>query len=315
MKGQKKLFWLFLLCCLFFAPQDSQASAAKKKTAGGGLEGVKVHVYAKAGGSDWFIAKTKKINKYGILQMENVVSGGWGKIELAGNGDEKAYAGKTFTTKMRLLDHKGRKIKKPTPVDLYAKIGGVKHKVASIKTDSRGWIVVPHATLGIESYIEVKGSGDKMDEDYREVPVVRANSKMKGGKWFVANQQRLDKNRYLKIKNATSGKVEFEYVGKYEKISVSDLIDELNESGKLSDHLAEKFKESDFAGKTFPKPFNLKVQVLDDDGHSITKPTKVKMTAYLKDRTLEGYMTTNSKGWLTVKGVPVDIKTKMEVKD
>jgi hypothetical protein len=312
MNKKKKLGSLFLLlfcACFFLAPQRSMAT-----TSGGILANVKVHLYGKSGGSDWFIAKTKYINKDGILQYENVLPG-WGKVELAGNVDERAYAGKTFTSKMRLLDDKGRKIKEPTPVDVFAKIGGLKHFVGTIKTDSKGWIVVPHSMVGLESYLKVRGKGNKLDDDNSDQPVVRVNAKMEGGDWFRALEKRLDKDGVLKMRNATSSKVEFEYVGSYEKISVSDLIDELNEAGKLSDHLAEEFKESDFAGKSFPKPFTLKVQVLDNDGHSITKPTKVRMTVYLKDRTLKGTMKTDSKGWLKVKGVPVDVETKMEVKD
>ena len=315
MDRKKNLVWLslFLFCaCFMLAPQKSMAS-----TSGGDMAGVKVKKKEKMEGSDWFIAKTKKLDKYGVIKMENVASGGWAKVKLAGNDKAKElkYAGKTFTTKMRLLDHKGRKIKKPTQVDLYAKINGKKTFLETVKTDSRGWITVSHAMLNVESYLEVKGRGDKTDKDYAEIPIVRTNVKMKGGKWFVGNEKRLDDNRVLKMRNIVDCKSEFEYVGKYEKLTGADLIDELNKSGHLSDDLSDKFKESDFAGKTFPRPFTLKSQLLDDDGHSITKPTKVKITVYLEDRTLEGYVKTDSNGWLTVKGVPVDIKMKLDVKD
>ena len=116
--------------------------------------------------------------------------------------------------------------------------------------------------------------------------------------------------------NAGSGKSKFEYVNPdKEQITGAELIDYLNQQGKLSDKLAAHFKESDFASKSFNKPFTLKVQVLDKQGHRITRPTKVDMTVYLKDRTIKGTMRTNSKGWMTIKGVPVNIATKMEVQD
>jgi len=317
MNGQKKLFWLFLLCCLFFAPQASQASTASKAGSTTKLAGVKVHLYSKLGG-EWFIGKTKKINKDGVLEYKNAVPG-WGKVLLAGSDTKKrsaAYAGETFTFKVRMLDDKGRRIRKATPVDIYAKIGGVKHFVATLKTDKDGWIIVPGAMLGTESLLDIKGTGSKFSKEDGSRPIVKVRSKMKeDGDWFTALQKKLDDDRTLTIRNAGPGKSEFKYVGPYEKISVSDLIDNLNESGKLSDKLAEKFKESDFAGKTFPKPFTLKVQILDEDGHSIKKPTTVRMTVYLKDRTIKGNMKTNSKGWLTIHGVPVNVQTKMEVED
>lgn len=305
----------FLFFCGLFLPLSGQAATSGKATPVASLAGIKVHIYAKQGG-EWFIALTKDINKNGVLKVENVLPG-WGKIELAGSKKNAVnLAGKTFVSKMKLLDEKGRRIKKKTDVDLYAKIGGVKTYLATMKTDREGWLIVPGSMIGVENYIHVRGDGEPLGNSRGQQPRINVDAKMDDGKWFRVAQDKLDRHGVLTIENARPGKTKFSYVkGDGEKISGADLIDSLNQSGKLSDKLAEKFKLSDFAAKSFEKPFTLKVQVLDDDGNRVKKGTKVKMTVYLKNRTLKGTLRTGAGGWLTIKGVPTGIETKMKIDD
>lgn len=111
----------------------------------------RIKVKAKIDGSDWFRAAYKRTDQAKVLELENVLSGKY-KFSYK-NGD--ASLADPFTLKIRVRDEDGKKIRKPTDVDLFAYINKVRVPVGTLKTDSKGWLIIPGVMTKMKYKIEV----------------------------------------------------------------------------------------------------------------------------------------------------------------
>lgn len=108
---------------------------------------------------DWFSSSYDRLDPdpsgatNGILEMTNVIPGKY-KFKLK-SGDPYDPA-KPFIVKARMRKDNGKKIKKPTQVNVYVYMYGVRTKAAEVKTDSKGWITLPQAQPGVKYKLKVK---------------------------------------------------------------------------------------------------------------------------------------------------------------
>lgn len=119
----------------------------------------RIKVKTKIDDSDWFRSSYDRLDPdptgltNGILEMKNVLPGKY-KFKLK-SGDPYNIR-KPFTVKARLRKDSGKKIKKPTRVNIYAYPYGIKTKVAEVTTDAKGWITLPGAQPGMKYRLKVK---------------------------------------------------------------------------------------------------------------------------------------------------------------
>jgi 5-hydroxyisourate hydrolase-like protein (transthyretin family) len=119
----------------------------------------RLKIKAKIDDSEWFYSNYERLDtdptgqSNGIFEMKNVLSGKY-KFKLK-SGDPYDLA-KPFTVKAQMRRDNGKRIKKPTPVHIYAYPFGVKTKVAEIMSDDEGWIMIPGAQPGEKYRLKVK---------------------------------------------------------------------------------------------------------------------------------------------------------------
>lgn len=119
----------------------------------------RMKVKSKINDSDWFSSNYERLDPdptgttNGILEMKNVISGKY-KFKLK-SGD--AYdPTKPFIVKAQLRRDNGKRIKKPTQVNIYAYPFGIKMKAAEVMTDDEGWIMLPEAQPDMKYKLKVK---------------------------------------------------------------------------------------------------------------------------------------------------------------
>jgi len=119
----------------------------------------RIKVKTKIDGSDWFSSVYEQLDvdssglTNGILEMTNVLPGKYKfKIKSSDSYDMR----KPFTVKARMRKDSGKKIKKPTQVNIYAYPYGVKTKIAEMTTDEKGWIMLPGAQPDMKYRLKVK---------------------------------------------------------------------------------------------------------------------------------------------------------------
>ena len=119
----------------------------------------RVKIKTKIDGSAWFKSSYERLTldqsglTNGILEMKNVLPGKYKfKIKSSDHYDMK----KPFTVKARMRKHNGKKIKKPTHINIYAYPYGIKTKVAEVLTDEKGWITLPGVQPHMKYRLKVK---------------------------------------------------------------------------------------------------------------------------------------------------------------
>ncbi len=106
----------------------------------------RIKTKAQIAGSEWFDSSydrlttdvTQKTN--GVLEVKNVLPG---KYKFKVKSSDPYNSTKPFTLNAQLLTDKGKKIKKPTKVIIYAYPNKTKKPVAEVMTNADGWITVP----------------------------------------------------------------------------------------------------------------------------------------------------------------------------
>ena len=119
----------------------------------------RIKTKAKIAGSEWFDSSydrltadvTKKTN--GILEVKNVLPG---KYKFKVKSTDAYDPTKPFALNAQLLTDKGKKIKKPTKVIIYASPNKIKTQVAEITTDVDGWVTIPAVQPGATYRLKVK---------------------------------------------------------------------------------------------------------------------------------------------------------------
>ncbi len=119
----------------------------------------RIKTKAKIDGSDWFKSSYDRLYPdesgltNGILEMGTALPGKY-KFKLK-SGDPYDPT-KSFTIKARMRKDNGKKIKKPTQVNVYAYPNGIKTKIAEVMTDAKGWIILPGAQPDMKYRLKVK---------------------------------------------------------------------------------------------------------------------------------------------------------------
>ncbi len=119
----------------------------------------RIKTKAKIDGSDWFQSSYDRLDvdpsglTNGILEMDSVLPG---KYKFKVKSSDSYDPTKPFIVKARMRKDSGKKIKKPTQVNVYAYPYGIKTKVAEVITDAKGWIILSEAQPGIKYRLKVK---------------------------------------------------------------------------------------------------------------------------------------------------------------
>ncbi|MDA3814913.1 MAG: hypothetical protein PF549_00930 [Patescibacteria group bacterium] len=111
----------------------------------------RIKVSAKIDDSDWFRAYYDRTNENMTLAVENVLPGEY-KYRY-NHGDRSPTL--PFNLYARLVDEKGERLKEPTPVNLYAYVGGVKTPIGQVMTNARGEVFIPGVMTEMKYAIEV----------------------------------------------------------------------------------------------------------------------------------------------------------------
>ena len=119
----------------------------------------RIKVKTKIDGSDWFYSSYDQFDidpsglTNGILEITDVLPG---KYKFKIKSGDPYNMKKGFIVKARMRKESGKKIKKPTQVNVYAYPYGIKTKVAEMMTDSKGWITLPGAQPDMKYRLKVK---------------------------------------------------------------------------------------------------------------------------------------------------------------
>lgn len=119
----------------------------------------RIKTKAKISGSAWFDSSydrltadvTRKTN--GVLEVKNVLPG---KYKFKVKSSDVYDTTKPFALNAQLLTDKGKKIKKPTTVIIYAYPNKVKTQVAEMTTDAHGWVTIPAVQPGATYRLKIK---------------------------------------------------------------------------------------------------------------------------------------------------------------
>ena len=111
----------------------------------------RIKVKTKIDNSDWFTSLYKRADENKILTIKNVLPG---KYKFSYKSGDRSAA-EPFTLRVRMLDEKGKKLEGITDVKLYAYVSKVKTLIGVLKTDSRGWVVIPGVMTEMKYKIEL----------------------------------------------------------------------------------------------------------------------------------------------------------------
>ncbi len=273
-KLQQTMMLAFIMGGFLVVPFVSQAIS------GTNADNVKVKVYAKQG-EKWFKALVRHTDNKSILTIKNVLPG-WYKMVI---DEDDQTSGQILAVRLRMLDSNGKRIHEEIPVNLYAKVNGVKTSIGSVETDKRGWIEVSGLSSGVEYLMDIdeKNSSSLSEKEGRAR--IKVKTKVAGNDWFVSAYKRTDTAMIFTAENVIPAYYKFSY-----------------KSGDRDPSL----------------PFTLRIRLRDNKGEKIKEPTLVKLWTYLgpeKTLTSVGQMMTDAYGWVTIPGVMTEMKYKIEVVD
>ncbi len=263
---------LLLLVALFSLPALSLAADGKN------LDETKIKVKTEQGGK-WFRALEKKTNSDGELKIKNVLPGKY-RFELKNKKDEKAN--QMLGLDLRLLDEKGRKIRKKTDVEIFAIYNGKKNLMGIVESNKKGEIELSNVMLGMDYEIAVKDDSKVKVKGDEFIVKVKAKIDSKGD-WFYSRYSKTDDNAVLTMKDVLPGKYKFKYKKKDRDASL---------------------------------PFALRAKLLTKKGKKIKKATPVEIYAYVgphKVKTKLMTLETDDHGWIFIPKVMTGEKYKIKV--
>lgn len=100
---------------------------------------------------DWFKSSYARTDENMVFEMKDVLPGKYKFKYKSGDRDPAL----PFVIKAQMRNDKGKKIKEPTPVNLYVYINKVRTPVGVLMTDDEGWITIPGVMTGMKYKIEV----------------------------------------------------------------------------------------------------------------------------------------------------------------
>lgn len=245
---------------------------------GTSADDVKIKFYAKQGG-EWIKASTKRADKKGVLEFKNVLPG-WYELKVSDEKDEKA--GQAFAVKARMVDGEGQKLNEKTKVSLsYKNALDKKTFLGFLETDKDGWIELFPVYPKVKYHFDIDEDDNAHLKNKEGRARVKVKAKIDGSDWFRARYKRTDSTNLLSLKDVLPGKYKFSY----------------NKKDRTAD-----------------QPFNLKIQMLDEDGKKIKEETKVKVYVYQnKIRTLAAELKTDEKGWLYLPNTITKMKYRLSL--
>lgn len=245
---------------------------------GTSADNVKIKFYAKQGG-EWIKASTKRADDKGVLEFKNVLPG-WYELKVKDEDDKEL--GQAFAVKARMVDAEGQKLDEKTKVSLsYKNASNKKTFLGFLETDEDGWIELSQVYPETKYHFDI----DEDDNAHLKSKEGRARIKVKAkigqSDWFRAIYKRTDSTNLLSIKDVLPGKYKFSY----------------NKKDRAAD-----------------QPFNLKIQMLNEDGKNIKKETKVTLYVYQnKIKMLAAELKTDEKGWLYLPNTMTKMKYKLSL--
>jgi predicted thioesterase len=245
---------------------------------GTSADNIKIKFYAKQGG-EWIKASTKRADDKGVLEFKNVLPG-WYELEV--NDEEDKELGQAFTVKARMVDVEGQKLDEKTKVSLsYENSAGEKTLIGLLETDEDGWLELFPVYPEVKYYFGIDEDDNAHLKSKEGQARVKVKANINGSDWFQARYDRTDNQNTLRLKDVLPGKYKFSY----------------NKKDRAAD-----------------QPFNLEIQMLDEDGKKIKEETKVKLYVYQnKLKTLVAELTTDEKGWLSLPGTMTKMKYKLSL--
>ncbi|HHX58848.1 MAG TPA: hypothetical protein GX706_03725 [Candidatus Moranbacteria bacterium] len=127
----------------------ADSSKVKKKS-----DKARIKTKAKIEKSKWFPNRYQRTDRSYTYKVSDVLPGKYKFKYKSGDRNDN----QPFTLNARLLDKNGKQIKKATNVTVYGYLGKgkVKTKLATLKTDKKGWVTIPNVMPGMQYRIDVK---------------------------------------------------------------------------------------------------------------------------------------------------------------